>query len=204
MARDTSLNKLPLVARMALGLGLLLLVGIAYFVVFYGDMASSIKAAQSQEIQLRQDLSDARKAEFAYQRDLAELTERQQRQRELNKVLPLTTEAPAFLSALQNVANMAGVSLSAWSPQPEVTEDFYARVPMKLEITGRFHQIAKFFYGVGQLERIINIDDIKITEPKTSGEDVLVKVEAEATTFRMLEEGQAPKTDKRAAGMRGK
>jgi type IV pilus assembly protein PilO len=113
MARESSLSKLPPIAKLAIGASLVLLVGIAYFVVFYGDLASSIKAAENQEQQLRQELSDARKAEFAYQRDLADLTDRQQRTRELNKVLPAATETPAFLSSLQAVANVSGVSLSA-------------------------------------------------------------------------------------------
>ncbi len=119
MARQTSvLNKLPLIARIGVGAGLLLLVGVAYFVVFYGDIESSIKAAQGQEQQLRTDLADARKNEFAYQKDLAELTDRQHRQRELNKVLPVDTEYPSFLSAVQSVANVSGIGLTSWTPQP--------------------------------------------------------------------------------------
>ena len=107
-----------------------------------------------------QELAQARKAEFAYQKDLAELTERQQRQRELNKILPMASEYPAFLSAIQNVANVSGVQLAAWSPSAEVAEQFYARVPMKLTLVGRYHQVAKFFYGVSQLDRIINLENI--------------------------------------------
>src|ERR1700712_4888546 len=152
MARQTSaLAKLPVIARVGIGAALLVLIGVAYFVIFYGDIESSIKAAQGQEQSLRNDLADARKNEFAYQKDLAELTDRQQRQRELNKVLPVDTEYPAFLSAMQTVANVSGISLTAWAPQAEVSEQFYSRVPMKVSLVGRYHQVAKFFYGVGQL-----------------------------------------------------
>jgi type IV pilus assembly protein PilO len=196
MAKESSLARLPFLAKLGIGAGLLVLVGVAYFVVFYGDLASSIKAAQGRERQLRGDLADARKNEFAYQKDLAELTDRQQRQRELQKILPATTEYPSFLSSLQSVANVSGVSLSAWTPQEEIPEQFYARVPMKLELSGRFHQVAKFFYGVGQLDRIINMENISITDPKPQGDEVDVKVEVLATAFRALEEGQG-KVDKR-------
>lgn len=199
MARgESSLARLPLLAKFGIGAGLLVLVAVAYFVVFYGDIASSIKAAEGQERQLREDLAEARKLEFAYQKDLQELTDRQQRQRELEKILPATTEYPSFLSSLQNVANVTGVSLSAWTPQQESPEKFYARVPMKLELAGRYHQIAKFFYGVGQLDRIINMENISILDPKQEGEEYRVKVEALATAFRTL--GDTPvKPDKRGA-----
>lgn len=125
---------------------------IAYYLMFYDDLSKSIERARAQETSLHADLATARQNEFAYQRDLAELTERQQRQNVLAKVLPNSTEYPAFLSSLQSVSNTSGITLIAWAPQPEVTEKYYARVPMRLDVEGRFHQIAKFFYGVGQLD----------------------------------------------------
>ncbi|MEO8905530.1 MAG: type 4a pilus biogenesis protein PilO [Polyangiaceae bacterium] len=204
MARQTStLAKLPLVARIGVGAGALLLVGVAYFVIFYGDIESSIKVQQSAETQLHTDLADARKNEFAYQKDLAELTDRQQRQRELNKVLPTDTEYPAFLSAVQAVANVSGIALTAWAPQPEVADQFYSRVPMKVSLVGRYHQVAKFFYGVGQLDRIINMENISLTDPKLQGDDIVVKAEALATAFRSLDESKAQPVDKRGAAIAG-
>lgn len=197
---ESALAKLPTPAKIGAGVALLSLTGIAYYVVFYGDLQSAIAAAKSKQGQLQSELSEARKAEFAYQKDRAELTERQQRQRELNKVLPPTSEYPAFLSAVQNVANVAGVELSAWTPSPEVAEEFYARVPMKLELVGRYHQIAKFFYGVGQLDRIINLENVSLSDAENRGEDVLIKVEALATAFRAVNEKDvATKADKRGA-----
>ena len=204
MARaETALSKLPLAAKIGIGAGLLAVTFVAYFVIFYGDLASSIKAAESKEKQLREQLAQARKAEFEYQKDLNDLAERQQRQRELNKILPTSTEYPAFLSSIQNVANVAGVALTAWTPNPEVTQQFYARVPMKLELVGRYHQVAKFFYGVGQLDRITNVENIVIKDPKEQGEDVIVKVEALATAFRAVDEAQASATDKRGGAKKG-
>jgi len=202
MARQTSvLTKLPLIARVGVGVGMVMLVGVAYFVVFYGDIESSIKAAQGQEQHLRNDLADARKNEFAYQKDLAELTDRQHRQRELNKVLPVDTEYPSFLSAVQSVANVSGIGLTSWTPQPEVSEQFYARVPMKVTLIGRYHQVAKFFYGVGQLDRIINMENISLTDPKIQGDDVVVKTEALATAFRTVEDAKVNPADKRGAAI---
>ncbi len=201
MARgDSVLAKLPPLAKVGVGALLVALIGVAYFVVFYGDLASSITAEKTKEERLRAELSVARQNEFSYQKDLAELSDRQQRQRELVKILPVDTEYPAFLSALQNVANVAGIALTAWSPLPEVPDQFYSRVPMKLSLRGRYHQVAKFFNGVGQLDRVINMENISLTDPKPDGEDTVLKVDALATAFRAKPEGQASATsDKRGA-----
>ena len=89
------------------------------------------------------------------------------------------------------------MNLAAWTPQDEVPEQFYARVPMKLELEGRFHQIAKFFYGVGQLDRIINIENISLTDPKPKGDEVMLKVSVLATAFRSLDEPSKPRRRRR-------
>jgi type IV pilus assembly protein PilO len=202
MARaDSALAKLPPLARVGIGAGLIVLIGVAYLVVFYGDIESSIKAAQGKEQKLRTDLADARKNEYSYQKDLAELSDREQRQREFNKILPVTTEYPAFLSAVQNVANVSGIGLTAWAPQAEVPEEFYARVPMKITLVGRYHQVAKFFYGVGELDRVINMENISLTDPKLQGDDVVVKAEALATAFRALGSDTATPADKRGGAI---
>jgi type IV pilus assembly protein PilO len=202
---DSLLSKLPVVAKAGVGALFVALIGVAYFVVFYGDLASSITAEKSKEERLRGDLSAARQNEFSYQKDLAELSDRQQRQRELVKILPTETEYPAFLSAVQNVANVSGIALTAWAPMPEEPDQFYSRVPMKISLTGRYHQVAKFFHGVGQLDRVINMENISLTGPKSDGSDVEVRVEALATAFRAKAEAQpgAAGGDKRGAKVGG-
>jgi type IV pilus assembly protein PilO len=57
---------------------------------------------------------------------------------------------------------------------------------MRVSLTGKFHQIAKFFYGVGQLDRIINVEDISLTAPKRVGDEIHLKVECLTTAFRAV------------------
>jgi type IV pilus assembly protein PilO len=194
------LNKLTSTAKFAVISGVLVLGAAAYYFLFFDDLSQAIDRAKVREKSLHADLATARQNEFAYQRDLAELTERQQRQNQLAKVLPNSTEYPAFLSSLQSVSNVSGITLSAWAPQPEVAEKYYARVPMRLDVEGRFHQIAKFFYGVGQLDRIINMENITMADPKEVDKDYVVKVTALATAFRALSASESVASDKRPPG----
>lgn len=176
----------PRLAKVGVGVLLTVLVGAAYFVLFFDEISEAIAKQKREEQTFRAELSRVKQAEFEYHKDLAELTERQQRQRDLNKILPETTEYPAFLSALQGVANISGVALQAWTPQEEVMQKFFARVPMHLTLQGKFHQVAKFFYGVGQLDRIINVENISLSQPKTQNEELLLKVDCLATAFHTI------------------
>ncbi|MDX2054704.1 MAG: type 4a pilus biogenesis protein PilO [Polyangiaceae bacterium] len=201
---DSALSKLALPAKIGIGVGMGALLAFAYFVVFYGDVASKIEAATSSEERLKVELQQWNKSKSDYNKDLAELTDREQRQTELNKILPATTEYPAFLSSVQSVANTTGVVLNAWTPEDEVKKEFYARIPMKLELQGRYHQIARFFYGVGQLDRIINMENIALTQPQAKGDEVTVSVKVLATAFRALSGEPDAKADKRGNALGGK
>lgn len=199
---ESALSRMPVPARIGITAGLLILSGLAYYVLFFSDIAGQIETTKAARGQLEGQLSAAKQAEQAYQKDLEELARRRERERELNKILPSTTEYPAFLSAVQAVANATGVDLIAWSPQPEVKEQYYARVPMTIELEGRFHQIAKFFYGIGQSDRIMNMENITLARPRFVDQDVYLSVSGLATAFRALEDAPAPTAgqDRRTGG----
>lgn len=182
-AQLQNLAKLPLPAKIGIGALLVTLTGLVYWVVFYNDVSSKIETAHSQQAKLRSDLVQQQGFQATFFADRDELALRQQRQREFNKVLPPDTEAAAFLSSVQLVSNTAGISLNAWQPMEEEPQAFYAKVPMRLEITGRFHQIVKFSYEVGKIDRIINLENIQLSEPKIVGADVILKARCMATAF---------------------
>jgi type IV pilus assembly protein PilO len=66
----------------------------------------------------------------------------------------------------------------------EEAEQFYNRIPVNLAVSGKYHQLAKFFYNVSRLQRAINMENIVIGTPKLQGEDLVLQVHVLATTFR--------------------
>lgn len=182
---------LPIGAKIGVGLLFALLPAVAYYIVFHTDVEAEIAAAQSQHTKLQADLASAKRAEEAYRLDVEDLNRRQRNKAELMKVLPEAAEYHAFLSSVQTVANLVGVELVGWTPREEVPEQFYARVPMQLELRGRFHHLAKFFYNVGQSERIINMENIAIRTPVVRDGEVYLSVSVLATAFHAIAEAQA-------------
>jgi type IV pilus assembly protein PilO len=188
----SALDRLPPVAKAGVGVLFVALFAALYFVGFYADVASQIDTATQREQALQADLSKAQASKEAYQKDLDEKTRREQLSREQKKILPDESETPAFLSAIQSVATISGVNLTSWSPTEEIPQEFFAKVPMKLTLSGKFHQVAKFFFGVGQLDRIINVENIQIKRSKKQADEVEVDVECLATAFRAVRLGELP------------
>jgi type IV pilus assembly protein PilO len=192
-AKAGVLDRLSMPAKLVFGLVLMAIVAVLYFVMFFADIDAQIASAVGQEAQLQGELARAEDARAAYQKDVEEKTRKQQQAREQKKVLPDDAETPAFLAAIQGVATVSGIQLSSYNPEDEVPAQYYAKVPMSLAMKGRFHQVARFFYGVGQLDRIINIEDIemKLIQGPAGTDEVMVDVKCLATAFRALRAGDA-------------
>ncbi len=171
------------------------LVGVAYYVVFHTEITAKIDAEKRKSTEVDTTLVQQQQAQASYFADRDELAMRQQKQKDLNRILPTETEAASFLSALQTVSNISGVDLKGWQPLDEQPQSFFAKVPMRLEMTGRFHQLTKFMYEVGKQERIINMENIEFSDAKLDGEDVLLKAKCLATTFHLI----PPKAEKGGA-----
>jgi len=197
-----SLSKQPPAVRYALGAVMFVLIGAVYWVALYTDVSSKITATENQRKTLDAQLAQTKVAQAGYVQDKADLGNLQLHEKELNKALPGDTQIAAFLASIQQVSNVSGVDLNAWQPLEEKTETFYAKVPMKLELNGRFFQIAKFAFEVGKLERIINIENIEISDAKSEGDEIHLKARCLATTFHTPKSAAKP-ADSAAANKPG-
>lgn len=194
-----SLTRLSLPAKIVFGVILMTIVGALYFVVFFTDIDGQISTAVAAEQQLKGELQKVEDARTAYQKDVEDRARRQQIEREQKKVLPDEAETPSFLSSMQNIATTSGVTLSSYRPEDESVDEYFVRVPMSLAITGRFHQIARFMYGVGKLDRVINIEDIQMTvlPQEKEDSDIILDVKCLATAFRAKRADEGSKGGKK-------
>jgi len=100
------------------------------------------------------------------------------------KKLPEKKEIPSLLSSVSRSGHDAGLEFLLFEPKAELTKDFYAEIPVSIIVTGNYHKTALFFDKVARLHRIVNIDDIKMTVTKESGE---LKTLCTAVTYRFVE-----------------
>jgi type IV pilus assembly protein PilO len=194
-APQSLLARTPTYAKIAATVGIVVLTAGAYWFVFYSDVAAKIEGAERQKKAFHDELVQEQQAEASYFADRDELALREQRARELNKLLPPDAQEDAFLSSVQQASNAAGIDLKGYAPLEEIGQTFYAKIPMRIEMTGKFHQIAKFAYDLGKVDRIINVEDIELVEPRIVGDEVILRAKCLATAFHAIK----PKENTRAA-----
>ena len=116
------------------------------------------------------------------------------------KLLPDKHEIPTLLSSISNLGAQSGLEFLLFQPQKEVNRNFYAEIPLKIEVTGPYHNVATFFDKVSRLSRIVNIGNLKMTAAKaakTKSDTVILKTGCTATTYKFIEAKEEPKKGKK-------
>src|SRR5580692_5292898 len=120
----------------------------------------------------------------------------------LLRQLPSKTEVPNLLVDISQTGLAAALQEKLFQPGQEVKKDFYAELPIKIELTGSYHEFGAFVSGIAALPRIVTLGDIQITplDSKNSGFDQL-QLALTAKTYRYLddEEIAAAEAEKRKA-----
>jgi type IV pilus assembly protein PilO len=112
--------------------------------------------------------------------------------------LPDKKEIPALLKGISNLSQEAGLEVLLFKPQGEQSEQYYSRVPVELKFVGSYHKIGMFFYYVGTLPRIVNIENFSITNAQQKKKDeLLLNTSCVATTYRYVERATIPPKEKK-------
>jgi type IV pilus assembly protein PilO len=100
------------------------------------------------------------------------------------------------MRSVNNLAEAAGLQIRLIQPVAERAEQYYARIPVQLTLHGTFLSLARFFYQVAQLPRVINMENIKLATPTQdpTTREVRVVATVMATTFRGVARPAAPAT----------
>jgi type IV pilus assembly protein PilO len=102
--------------------------------------------------------------------------------------LPEGREIADLLSNIAASARAVGLDLTLFRQKPETYSEFYADVPVQMEMRGTYHELAAFMDRVKRLDRIVNVADIQLRQPRVEGDVVLLTASCTATTFRFLDE----------------
>ncbi len=185
-------SKLPPKQRWAL-VGLIAVgVLVGYYYLYYGEVSEKVTSLREQY----QVLETQRAEKQAYVDNLAKYEARlNELQQDLNVAraqLPDAADVPQLLATLGNKARQSGLTINRFQPGADAPKEFYASIDFALEVRGSYHEVATFIDAVGKLDRIVNVTELSMTEPKTENQKAVVTSKFMLTTYRFVGGGGAP------------
>ena len=146
-----------------------------------------MKRAQEDEQTLRVTFENKQRKAANYDAYKAQLAQIEQSFGTMLRQLPGETEIPSLIVDISQTGLAAGLQENLFQPQPEKPKDFYAEKPIKIRLSGGYHEIANFVSGIAALPRIVTLHDINIRPDDQDGYDRL-SLEVTAQTYRYLDE----------------
>jgi type IV pilus assembly protein PilO len=186
------------IAAMALGaklgivVGALALIGGGYYWFFYSDMQDEQAQLEKDRDRLEHEKKEYERRKQEYLAFRNEVNALLDEQKELLRVLPKKDDIEQFIENVQAQIELSGLTKVTSVREAALPVEMYVKIPVRMSLTGTYHQINHFFKNIGDLKRIVNIENLSL-EPVTPGMALegpnLLKANFIATTFQFIDKG---------------
>ena len=112
----------------------------------------------------------------------------------LEQQLPGKSEMDALLSEINQAGINRGLQFELFKPGQVRLHDFYAELPIEIKLTGNYHALAGFTSDIANLQRIVTLDRIAITQLREG----VQSFEGVIHTFRYLDKDEVAAQKKAA------
>jgi type IV pilus assembly protein PilO len=157
---------------------------------YFADTAGQIdelEQMRNQENKLKDEYLNKKKQAINLDLHRQQLREIDTQFGALLRQLPNRSQMDALLVDINQAGLGRGLQFDLFRPAPsEITREFYAERPISVKVVGTYHDMGAFASDVGQLPRIVTLNDVTIT----AGKDNQLAMDATARTFRYLDDDE--------------
>lgn len=176
----------PILVR---GLIILLVCAAVLGAGYYFDTQNQIEAlerVQSQEDRLKREFEQKQAKAANLEGYQAQMVEMEESFGTMLRQLPGRTEVEDLLDDITQKGLGSGLEFILFRPAAEARRDFYAELPIAIDVRGNYHQMGEFVSGVAALPRIVTLHNISIA----SGQGDKLTLTATARTYRYLDDDE--------------
>lgn len=188
------IEKIKMPIRMSILIGTVLVLAGLFVWFYYLPKNEEIDKIQGEIAAIEQKLNKAKIMVKRLKQFEAEWAELDTQYKEALKLLPNTKEIPTLLKTITQLGSDSQLEFRLFSPQRERPQDFFIEIPVSIEVSGSYHNVAVFFDKVGAMERIVNILNVSMSPSKPRS--TVLTTKCDAVTYRFKGEGDvqaAPK-----------
>ena len=184
-------------------LAILVAIPVAGFFVDTQGQIEELERMQGEEEKLKSQYLDKKKQAVNLDLHRQQLREIDTQFGALLRQLPNRSQMDALLVDINQAGLGRGLQFELFRPSPgEIVREFYAERPITLKVTGTYHDMGAFASDVGQLPRIVTLNDVSITAG--TGKDVgLLTMDVTARTFRYLDDDEVAAQRRSSAKAKG-
>jgi type IV pilus assembly protein PilO len=174
----------PLPSKLAaLALLCVAIVAAGWWFDWRGGM-ETLDASKQKETELRSVFTTKKNQAINLEAYTKQLDDIEQAFGALLKQLPNKQEMDALITDVNQAGLGRGLQFDLFKPEAETVSEFYAETPIRVKVTGGYHDVAAFVSDVSKLSRIVTLQNISM-EPAKDG---VLNMDAIVKTYRYLDD----------------
>jgi type IV pilus assembly protein PilO len=195
---EEKMSALPSSRKALLLVATLLILGGGFYFLQYKTMLTRAKGLRAEITKQEKRLADLKAKEKQIEIVKKEVAEAKEELSYYLAFLPDQKEIPGLLENVSRLGSEVGLENILFQPQAEQAHDFYAAVPVRLDLVGSYHQLGIFLDKVSKLDRILKVEDLNLTRQQANSQ---VQVKCTVYTYRFSDQ---PLQDPAKQGAKGK
>ena len=178
------IEKLSVIQRILIAVGIMLVIiaGFVWYLIW--PKVGKISEYQTKLDRIEKQLDTAKRNAAALKKFQKKMMEAEAQFKTAMRALPEKEEIPSLLTNISKSGKDAGLEFLLFEPKPEVRKEFYAEIPVAINVTGNYHDVAVFLDKVARLSRIVNVKDISMGRSKKNNE---MSTSCTAVTYKFIE-----------------
>ena len=177
-------EKIKMAHRVMILLGALVLLGGLFVFLFYIPKAGEISRIKAEITGIEQQINQGMIREKNLEKFEAGYAQVNTQFQEILKLLPDKREIPTLLRSITQLGSDSNLEFLLFKPLKERYQDFYVEIPVSMELSGSYHNVALFFDKIGRMERIVNIFDVSMKPIKERSTDLITRCDAVTYRFK--------------------
>jgi type IV pilus assembly protein PilO len=177
---------IPLAPRIKLAIvvGIVLLPLVVFYFTYYQQKAEKFQSLTQQKVSLIQEIKEVKHKASDLAKFEKEMQEAENMFLEMAALLPKEKEIPKLLKDISALGQNVGLDFLTFKPLADIPKDFYAEIPVTINVRGPYHNMGSFFDQVSKLERIVSVSNVKMSSPKKEGGEMLLNSDCKLVTYR--------------------
>jgi type IV pilus assembly protein PilO len=165
---------------------LIVIIGLSIWLLLW-PKRQEIKALEQQLTKVQQELAVAKKNASELNDWRNKMKQKEAQYKTVMRELPEKEEIPTLLAGISQAGRDAGLDFLLFQPKSETIKGFYAEIPVDINVSGTYHQVAVFFDKVAGLPRIVNIRDVKMMPASQKESGGALTTSCQAVTYKFVE-----------------
>ncbi|MBU0730785.1 MAG: type 4a pilus biogenesis protein PilO [Proteobacteria bacterium] len=186
---ETKVGRLDTKVKLAICAAAWVVPILLFVFLFVSPKNNDIRSLNSQKAKLEKEIAEAAAVAAGIDGHKKEMQKTELYFKVASLLLPQQQEIPGLLTNISGEGTNSGLNIMSFTPGGESPKEFYATIPITLDVRGPYHNIGLFLDKISKLPRIVMLTSLTMSSPSMVEGEMMLSSKLTLMTYRFIDKG---------------